>query len=439
MKATIFQANQGDCLLLTGSDGVNILVDGGMKGSYRAHVSRTMGKLAKDKKKIDLLCVSHIDIDHINGIIQLIDDLGGWRVYKYQHDSGNTGFPEPKRPKPPEVSDIWHNSFKDQVDDNTGAIEDQLVANMKLLNMSTRILPNDIAKHTADFNELALGVKESLILSNKIGENQLKIPWNRQFGKKLIMIEDPAHPPPKIPVGGLDIFVLGPFKKDIEKLCDEWNDWLRENQEAVIKIRREAAEDAENLPMDEGQLVASYMLALAAELGNRNAVTTPNLASIMFLMEEDGKTVLMTGDGFGKDILKGLKAQDKLDSEGRLHVDVLKLQHHGSEHNIDKEFCEAITADHYVICANGSHENPDLDVLKLIIDSRIGKDAAGPHAHEVFKLWFSSSVKMAGTKNREKHMREVEKLVRKRAQSSGSPRKLRYRFLTRGSTLTFEI
>jgi hypothetical protein len=118
---------------------------------------------------------------------------------------------------------------------------------------------------------------------------------------------------------------------------------------------------------------------------------------------------------------------------------VLKLQHHGSEHNIDEEFCEAITADHYVICANGSHENPDLDVLELIIDSRIGKEAAGPHAHEVFKLWFNSSVKMAGTKNREKHMRKVEKLVRERAQRSGSPRKLRYRFLTRGSTLTLEI
>lgn len=61
MKATIFQANQGDCLLLTGSDGVNILVDGGMKGSYKDHVSRTMGKLAKDRKK-SICSVSRISI-----------------------------------------------------------------------------------------------------------------------------------------------------------------------------------------------------------------------------------------------------------------------------------------------------------------------------------------------------------------------------------------
>jgi hypothetical protein len=33
MKLTVFQAAQGDCLLITGQDGKHILADGGMKGS----------------------------------------------------------------------------------------------------------------------------------------------------------------------------------------------------------------------------------------------------------------------------------------------------------------------------------------------------------------------------------------------------------------------
>jgi beta-lactamase superfamily II metal-dependent hydrolase len=55
-----------------------------------------------------------------------------------------------------------------------------------------------------------------------------------------------------------------------------------------------------------------------------------------------------------------------------LHVDVLKVQHHVAEFNIDEEFCRRITARHYVFCGNGEHENPDLDVVDAILNSRLG-------------------------------------------------------------------
>ncbi|MCH7611681.1 MAG: hypothetical protein IIB10_13475 [Chloroflexi bacterium] len=178
-------------------------------------------------------------------------------------------------------------------------------------------------------------------------------------------------------------------------------------------------------------------MALAAELGDRNAVTTPNLASIMLLVEEAGKTVLLTGDGHADDILKGLEAHGKLDNAGRIHVDVLKVQHHGSEHNIHEDFCEAVTADHYVICANGSHRNPDLDVLQTIIDSRLGAAAGDTNAGRPFKLWFNSSAKRAGTEKRTEHMEQVEKLVKDEA--TRNRWRIKHRFLTGGSKLTFEI
>jgi hypothetical protein len=237
----------------------------------------------------------------------------------------------------------------------------------------------------------------------------------------------------------MDVFVIAPFKQDLEALREEWNEWLDENRAAVKKIRKQAAKDEDELPITEGELVTSSLLSLAAELGKRDAVTTPNLASIMFLVEEGGKKVLMTGDGHWQDILKGLKAQNKLDQDGRLHVDVLKLQHHGSEHNIHEDFCKAVTADHYIICANGSHKNPDKRVLEMLIDSRIGDAASGPHANQEFKLWFNSSAKMAGTKKRAAHMREIEKFIRERAYKSGSPRKLRYSFLTQGAKQSIAI
>jgi hypothetical protein len=165
------------------------------------------------------------------------------------------------------------------------------------------------------------------------------------------------------------------------------------------------------------------LAARVARLGNRNAVTVPNLASLMFLVEEGDATILLTGDGHGRDILRGLEAWDKLDGDGTIHVDVLKVQHHGSEHNLDEEFCRRVTADHYIFCSNGAHENPNLDVLKAIVDSRCGpaeKRSPNPRVGDRFTFWFNSSstFERDGAKDNIEHMKKVERDVRSYVQES---------------------
>ena len=104
-----------------------------------------------------------------------------------------------------------------------------------------------------------------------------------------------------------------------------------------FELRREAERDAEMMPISEGEMVLSFMRSLATALGERNLVTPPNLASIMLLADEGGKRLLLTGDGHSADIVKGLRLHGLLDGQGRLHVDVLKVQHHGAEFNIEHE------------------------------------------------------------------------------------------------------
>jgi beta-lactamase superfamily II metal-dependent hydrolase len=94
----------------------------------------------------------------------------------------------------------------------------------------------------------------------------------------------------------------------------------------------------------------------------------PNLSSIVLLAKCDGKTLLLTGDARGDHILNGLDAA-KLSENGKLHVDVLKVQHHGSERNTTRKFFDAITADTYVLSANGRYGNPDYATLKWIVES----------------------------------------------------------------------
>jgi len=89
------------------------------------------------------------------------------------------------------------------------------------------------------------------------------------------------------------------------------------------------------------------------------------------LVEAGKKTMLVTGDARSDDIQQGLKMNKLLDKKGRLHVDLLKIPHHGSFRNADADFFENVTADHYIISADGLHKNPDKELLDLIVVAKL--------------------------------------------------------------------
>ena len=97
------------------------------------------------------------------------------------------------------------------------------------------------------------------------------------------------------------------------------------------------------------------------------------------------------------------------------------MQHHGCENNIDDEFCKLVTADHYVFCGNGEHENPDRDVVELIAKSRFVPKFMGTNQQVTndFKFWFNSSSAETEREKNKAHMKKIEGLVASLAQKSG--------------------
>lgn len=420
MKLIAFQSDKGDCLLLETENGSNrMLIDGGMRRAYSEHVAPALGKLRQAGKKIDIACISHIDADHIAGVLQLLDDEAAWRVHEYQLQHGNPGHPPPEAPRPPTVGAIFHNSFHDQIGKNSGEIEDMLAATAVILSGADHPWLIEVADRR---RELAMSIPEAMRVSRRIKPEQLNILLNPQYAGKLMMVEDGS---PAIALGSVKLTVIGPLPDDLTKLRKEWNAWLKKNQEKVAEIRAQGQRDEENLGASEvnrllgpllraAERLGAMELALAKELGNRKKVTAPNLASLMLLAEENGQRVLLTGDGHADDILKGLDHQAAFDPQGKLHVDVLKVQHHGSEHNLHQEFCDRVTGDNYVFCGNGQHENPDLDVLQLIFDRRMASDSGK------FKFWFNSSSTESVAPDGQAHMAKVENLAAKLAGKSSA-------------------
>ena len=186
-------------------------------------------------------------------------------------------------------------------------------------------------------SDLAYSMDQAVQVSRRIAADQLGIPLNPQFKGKLILRRAAGTRTAK--VGAMELFVLGPATADVEKLRDDWNEWLR--GKGKDRIRAEAQGRARCERHRQRHRVARRAHRQArgpgagrkGGLGNRKEITAPNLASVMLLLKEGARQVLLTGDGAYQDILDGLKHHKAFDANGLFHVDVLKVQHHGAKAN----------------------------------------------------------------------------------------------------------
>lgn len=414
MKLHIFQSGMGDCLLLEAESGHLVLCDGGMFTTMKAHVRAALSALRDENREIEYAYVSHIDQDHISGVLQLLEDEASWRVYDHHLAAGDTSVKKPRVPRPPVIRGIFHNAFRDQVSENTGAIRNLLAANASSLLAAGVPALNDVG---LEMQGIATSIPEAIRVSRLVAEDALDIPLNRPPGSdgpaKLMFMGQGVQ---AFDVGSMRFTLVGPTEDELRKLRDGWQNWLREpaNKKRVSEIRAEMKKRIEEFSAgatDE----SPFDLGKWNGIPDHKGVTTPNIASLMFMVEEDGKRLLLTGDSQQDFILAGLEKTGYL-ADGSVHLDVLKVQHHGSENNLDAGFAQKVSADHYVFCGNGEHGNPERSVVDLVYASRLGPEkvrASAPGAADRdFHFWFSTTSAWEPTTKEARHnFRELEQHV----------------------------
>ncbi len=414
MKLRIFQSEHGDCLLLQG-DGHNILCDGGLYRSMKKHVRRPLADLVKDNGgALDAIYVSHLDQDHISGVLQLLRDAVDWRVYDFHQANGDSDVREPKIPRPPEIKGLWHNSFRDQVGDNAGEIGDLLAAAAPVLRASGI---DEFVHEAHEIGNVAASIREALEVSRYAKPDFLDIPVNILPGEagpgKLLFRTDT---PRTFSVGPLQFTLVGPSKTALEDLKEGWNNWLDSQQgdKGVKSVKERIKDQLERFAA--GQFAGSpFDLYDWNGIKAFNGVTAPNVASLVFMVEENGSRVLLTGDAQHEKLLEDLEATGFL-NDGHCHLNALKVMHHGSEKNTDEDFAKIVSADHYVFCGNGSNGNPEPEVIEIYYESRLGsasRRALAPEAEDrPFTFWFSTNSDDLPTDSRERrNFEETEKLV----------------------------
>jgi hypothetical protein len=334
MRFEALQARYGDCLLLSfrGSDRpIRLLVDGGPGNVFKPFLEPRLEEERKarpDEKPLvlDAVMVSHIDEDHILGILELLGAL---------QDADARRAPWPWKPR-------WllHNSFDALAGEGEGGSARRAGGATVLAGLGQALeLPGG---KTAD--EGARKVLQSYPQGSKLSSLAAALRIARNPPDQSVLMFDGVKPR-RLAMGDATLTVVGPLKEEVDKLRAKWLEW-------------QAKKDKQKKPE----------ASLAAYLDR----SVPNLASIVALVEEKGKRILLTGDARGDKVLRGLELAKLLPAAGKgaMQVDILKLPHHGSVRNLDHDFFERIHADHYVASGDGTHGNPDREMFEMIEKAR---------------------------------------------------------------------
>jgi hypothetical protein len=323
------RARKGDCLLLhygTKSDPGLVLIDGGPSQVFKpflqprlADVRKTRALGSNDPLTVDVLMISHIDDDHINGILELTSGLV---------DAKRT-----HQPLPLKIRSLWHNTFDDIIGNSPKELLAAVTAQFGAASLSGE----------ADDDE-GLDPATAMVLASagqgfrlRDDAKNLGLRLNPEFSGKLVMAKAAATP---VAIGkGLTFTVAGPMQDDLIALQKEHDAFLKSEE---AKSKKALATFSDDSPA--------------------------NLSSVVVIAEAGGKRILLTGDARGDKIIDGLELVGALEPGKTMQVDVLKMPHHGSDRNMEQSFLERILADHYVFSGNGEHGNPEratLDMLRL--------------------------------------------------------------------------
>jgi hypothetical protein len=303
-------ADYGDCLWIEYGDSKapkRILVDCGTISTFN-FLKKRIQELPEKQRRFELLVISHIDTDHIDAAVKLLNAK-----------TLNVDFQE-----------IWFNGYKHLCAlDTLGALQGAYV--------------------------------EALI-------DNLNIPWNKAFkGLSVVVPESGALPTKKLP-GGLQLTLLSPSWPELENLRPVWKKELAKKGLTPGDDERALKKLAKDKKYADLLGAAGPNIAKLAAAKFKEDTSKPNGSSIALLAEFKGKRCLLAGDAFPSVIAASIR---RIQKDGDpLYLDAFKVPHHGSKHNTSPELLELLHCQNFLISSSGKKfGHPDPEAIARIIQN----------------------------------------------------------------------
>lgn len=333
-----FNVGAGDCitlLLQNGNDELHIMVDcGSFTKEVNDYVTQTFSK------RIDYLIVTHIDNDHISGLIAMLSKIKDLTIHH-----------------------ILYNCYQ-RTSEHLEDWDDRMKENIKRLYGD---LPVVVDTLEGNINAETSKTLAELVLDN----DNWKKAWRREY------VTSDSNP---IDLGnnmGKLIF-LSPNQDALDKLDNEYrklfwqklykqkmDDYKKEESiyEALIRIVTEMDEDVHEEPVSASLLNEETLKKYADE--GVSEMTPANMASIAFVWEYENHRILFFGDASPKIVSENLE-KEYPDLPKPIIFDVIKVSHHGSAHSTIKEQIKVADSELYFV-TGGSKLRPSFQALSRII------------------------------------------------------------------------
>lgn len=342
VKFQTFPVGSGDCitLLLKNDDKeMHIMVDGGL---YTQEVNDYI--VNEFHGHIDYLIVTHIDNDHINGLIEMLKSKPNLTI-----------------------NHIFYNCYQ-RTSDDLQEWDEKMVENVKRVYGHLPVV--------VDMLEQKINAEKSMTLAELIlGNEKWKKAWRREY-----ITEDSAAINIENDMGRF-IF-LSPTKKALNDLDKEYRtlfwktlykqkieDYKKEETiyEALMRVmEQEDYTDLNEEPVSSKVLNEKTLKSYSDEkLGNLNP---SNEASIAFVWEYGGHRILFMGDAAPQQVASKLGDVYGKTTKPVL-FDVIKVSHHGSAHSTSKELVSVADSEHYFLTGGGASIRPSYQALARIISA----------------------------------------------------------------------
>lgn len=341
MKFTFrtFFCGAGDCIFLllrNNEEKICIMVD---CGKYTEEIDCFVRNELTNK--IDYLIVTHIDNDHINGLVSMLsqnhDLVIGHIIYNcYQRNS--------------DTVKTWTEKMKGNVNRLYGQlpivvdIMDQNINEQKAVTLAECILQKEEWKRVWQ-KEYVSDVSPVIQLANDMGRIVFLAPSMtalEQLDKKY-----------------RKLFWKCLYKQKMEDYNQEETIY-----EALMRIAQmDETEVVEEVNVKDSTLNEETLKQFAA--AKLQKMDDNNIASIAFVWEHQGHRILFMGDADPMQVSKAIENVYK-EEKKPIIFDLIKVSHHGSAHSTAHELMNVADSERFFF-AGGSNKRPSIETLGRII------------------------------------------------------------------------
>ncbi len=342
----IFPALNGDSILIKINDYL-MLIDGGYTNTFKEFIKPELIKLNSQAISLNHIIVTHIDKDHISGIIKLIKE------------NNNSPFIK--------IDSIWHNSFKHIKGLNPDInFSGKSVQELKI----NYGLQEELTNTVKDISAVQGSTLASVLLESNYN-------WNSEFDGKAVSVDNETI------INLTDEITLKLLSPSTEKLSALNLDWKKE----LYKKGYSTTEDLQEF----SEIAFESLIALQKEqkLIKKKDISATSLnieelaksaffednasangSSIAFILEYKKKKLLFLADAHPSTIINNLRLHYK-EQDFPVYFDTIKVSHHGSQKNTSLELLKLITSQRYVFLTNGkTHNHPAKETIGRIISQK---------------------------------------------------------------------